>query len=90
MFMMIRAAMEAVSFAAAWAGIERPVGYFQFLQNEFLQIGIGLPAPVRCASKIVQAMELMTDSGTARTISAGSDPKYSRVSVPNETDPSRL
>jgi hypothetical protein len=31
-------------------------------------------------------MQLMTDSGTARTISAGSDPKYSRLSVPNETD----
>jgi hypothetical protein len=28
--------------------------------------------------KTVHAMQLMTDSGTARTISAGSDPKYNR------------
>ena len=38
----------------------------------------------------MQAMQLMTDSGTARAISAGIVPKYSRVSVPNETDPFRL
>jgi hypothetical protein len=38
----------------------------------------------------MQAMQLMTDSGTVQAISAGKVPKYSRIYVPKETDPLRL
>ena len=55
--------------------IVRQVRHAHLLENELLEVIVRLLPPMRWAWQTIEAIVLMTDSGTARVISAGSQPK---------------
>jgi hypothetical protein len=79
-----------VIFRRSFHRIVRPIRHAHLLENELLEEIVCFLPPHAVGVANMEAMALMSDSGTTRVTSAGSHPKYSRSSVPKEIESSRL